>query len=404
MNWLVFAIRNVLRNRRRSLVTLAVAALGSAAILLSGGFAVLTYEKLEEASARDTGHFTLARTAYFERDEAAPLELGMDEYKELRRQLLTDPDVVAVLPRVQFTGLLSNGEKSAIMIGVGVDLSAELDAKGPFLTMQQGSAVADRSGAPGVLIAAGLARSLSVAPGDGLTLLASTSEGALNALDVEVRGVFSTGVPELDKRQIYTDIGTAQQLISSERASDLRVYLRDLDRVQLVMQRWAERLGDAYSFKGWREQAVFYQSVRDLYNRIFGTLGAIIVLIVLFVMANAIAMAVVERTREIGTLRALGTLPVQLTRMFALEGATLGAAGALLGAGIALGISFALRIIDLEMPPPPGRSSGYPLQVAIWPPLYACVVGVIAILSTVCAWAIARRSTRMSILEALGHV
>lgn len=405
MNWLMFAIRNVLRNRRRSLVTLAISALGAAAILLSGGFALFTYERLEEASARDTGHFTVARAEYFEREEDVPLELGIDDYAELGRQLRTDSDVTAVLPRVQFTGLLSNGEKSAIMIGVGIDLRAELDVKGPFLTMQQGSALEDEgSEAPRVLIGAGLARSLSASPGDGLTLLASTTEGALNALDVEVQGVFSTGIPELDKRQIYTDIATAQQLIASERVSDLRVYLRSLDRAPLAMQRWAQRLGDAYGFKGWREQAVFYRSVRDLYNRIFGALGAVIVLIVMFVIANAMAMAIIERTRESGALRALGALPEQLTRMFALEGATLGAAGALLGACIALGVSFALRILELEMPPPPGRSSGYPLQVAVWPPIYAYVVCAIAILSMACSWIIARRGARKSIVAALAHV
>jgi ABC-type lipoprotein release transport system permease subunit len=77
----------------------------------------------------------------------------------------------------------------------------------------------------------------------------------------------------------------------------------------------------------WVDQAVFYRSVRDLYNRIFGALGLIIGVIVVFVVANAMAMAVIERTREVGTLRALGTLPGQLVRSFALEGLLLGGVG-----------------------------------------------------------------------------
>jgi putative ABC transport system permease protein len=82
----------------------------------------------------------------------------------------------------------------------------------------------------------------------------------------------------------------------------------------------------------WRDQAFYYQAVRSLYDRIFGALGLIIAVIVVFVVANAMAMTIVERTREIGTLRALGTLPTQLMGSLALEGMVLGGVGALLGA------------------------------------------------------------------------
>ena len=95
----------------------------------------------------------------------------------------------------------------------------------------------------------------------------------------------------------------------------------------------------------WLDQAFFYHSVRGLYNRIFGALGLIIGVIVVFVVANAMAMAIIERTREIGTLRALGTLPAQLLRSLAMEGMVLGGVGACVGAAIALcGLAAALCV------------------------------------------------------------
>jgi hypothetical protein len=112
----------------------------------------------------------------------------------------------------------------------------------------------------------------------------------------------------------------------------------------------------------WEDQAVFYRSVRDLYNRIFGALGLIIGVIVVFVVGNAMAMAIIERTREVGTLRALGTLPGQLVRSFALEGLLLGGVGRA-GRPAGPGVTLALLVFPVQMPPPPGRSVGYPLQI-----------------------------------------
>ncbi|MBL8490598.1 MAG: ABC transporter permease, partial [Rhodocyclaceae bacterium] len=121
MKWLLFAWKNVLRNRRRSLTAMLITAVGSAAVLISSGFALYTYESLEEMTARDTGHVVLAHERHFEGDEDVPMQHGLDGAVALREQLAAMPGVKAVLPRVAFSGLISNGEKSAVFIGSGVD-------------------------------------------------------------------------------------------------------------------------------------------------------------------------------------------------------------------------------------------------------------------------------------------
>src|SRR5438309_10168180 len=97
--WLKFAWLNTLRNRRRSAVTVGIAALGAAAILLAGGFALFTYQALAQASARTTGHLIVAKPAQFEREEDTPLQHGLDDVASIRARLLADPDVRHVLPR-----------------------------------------------------------------------------------------------------------------------------------------------------------------------------------------------------------------------------------------------------------------------------------------------------------------
>jgi putative ABC transport system permease protein len=397
-----FAFYNTLRNRRRSLVTVTVAALGTAAILLAGGFAYSTYEGLAQAAARSSGHLIVGNPAHFTSEEDVPLQHGIENATQIQTTLLGDPQVRYVLPRVDFNGLISNGDKSTIMLAIGIDPDAEFAVKGPFLTVKEGEILQSGATEPEIFLGESLARSLKAKAGSSLTLMVSTTEGALNAMDVRVKGMVSTGIPDLDKRLVYTDIKTAQKLLNSTKVSSLGVFLSSMEATDAAQKRLSALL-PKMTVESWLEQAFFYKSVRDLYNRIFGALGAIISVIVVFVVANAMAMAIIERTREIGSLRAMGTLPGQLIRSFSFEGMFLGGAGALAGAVLALSVALLLTVFPVQMPPPPGRSTGYPLMVTIDAAMYASTILMMIILAMLSSAWIARRTLRQPIVNALAH-
>ena len=401
-HWFKFALQNTLRNRRRSAVTVSIAALGTAAILLAGGFALFTYESLAQAAARDTGHLVLGTPASFTSDEDVPLQHGLSHVDALRQQLLADPAVRQVLPKVVFSGLISNGDKSTVMMATGVDPDNEFAVKGPFLTVTAGSVLTSDSTEPEVMLGEALARSLKASPGSSLTLLASTTEGAMNAMDVRVKGTFTTGVPDMDKRAVFTSVALAQRLLVTDRVSSLGVFLDRMASTLPAQARVAVQ-NPTLEVQNWEQQAVFYQAVKGLYNRIFGALGIIIGVIVVFVVTNAMAMAIIERTREIGTLRALGTLPSQLLRTLGLEGMLLGGVGALVGAALSLGVSVLLYVVPVEMPPPPGRSVGYPLNIAIDPALYLLTLLAMVSLTMLASYAVARKTVHMPVVDALAH-
>jgi putative ABC transport system permease protein len=141
-------------------------------------------------------------------------------------------------------------------------------------------------------------------PGSSLTLLASTTEGALNAHGRAGQGrVSPPACPKSTSALVYTDVATAQKLLVTQRVSSLGVFL---DRMESTLPAQAAPGGEAHP--SWRcrpgRTRPFLPAVRNLYNRIFGALGMIIGVIVVFVVTNAMAMAIIERTREIGTLRA----------------------------------------------------------------------------------------------------
>lgn len=410
--WLSLACRNTMRNRRRSLVTVAIAAIGTAAALLGGGFALYTYQSLAQASARDTGHLVLAAPGQFDGNDNMPLEHGLAGRAELTRELLAHPRVTRVLPRLQFSGLVSNGDKSEIFLGTGVDARQEFLVKGPFMKLERGALLdagdaPGGSGAPrgpGIVLGKALARILNAHPGSSLTLMSTTTAGSLNAVDVTVTGIVSSGIADIDKRLAMVDLTTAQALLVSDKVSYLSVYLDDLEHSEAVGAAWRQHYAGKLEIRTWLEQAIFYQSVKGLYNRIFGFLGVIVLVIVLFAITNTLSMAVLERTREIGTLRAMGTTPGEVARLFTLEGLVLGGGGALLGMALAAGVAMALLVLGIQMPPPPGRTGGYPLVVVVSPAMYGAAAMAVTLLAAMASLFVSRKAANQSVVEALAHV
>jgi len=405
MRWIKHAWFNVLRNSRRSFLTVVVTAIATTALLLTGGFGLFTYESLEEMAARENGNVILSAPEYFTEEEDYPLQYGISGYEDISEYYNGQDDVKAVLPRIDFSGLASNGDKSTIFVGMGVS-AQEFQVKGPSLLMIDGktlSSYTQEDTDPKIMLAKGLSRNLKMEVGDYVTLMATTTDGALNAIDFEVSGIFTTGVPELDKRLVYTDLTTTQSLLDSNLISTLAIYLFDHSKTDTYMRDVSERQ-DRFSATPWTDRAFYYEKVKNLYNNIFLILGGIIAAMVFISISNTMNMCVVERTREIGTLAALGTYRNEIIRNFLLEGAILGVLGTLLGILTSGVITVFLLVVEITMPPPPGSSMDYPLYVNFSIPMAVITFFALTAICTLAAWSAAAKSTKKPIVEALTHV
>jgi|AntRauTorckE6833_2_1112554.scaffolds.fasta_scaffold18981_3 putative ABC transport system permease protein len=405
MKWLYLAWKNLGRNRRRTLATLLLTAVAVLGIMALSGFALYTYESLKEASMRKEGQVILSHPEYFQREENAPMELGLDRVQQLQQALQADPGIDTTLAQINFDGLVSNGEKSTIFMGQGVEPES-FRRQGPGVDLKQGRWLTPElspQALPEVLLGQRLAASLKVQPGDGLTLLGTTTDGVLNALDVSVRGIISTGIPELDARLLKVHLQSAQELLATDQVSQLGVYLQHPHQDESYYQ----KIRDQYPELGvtpWHERATFYQSVRNLYNRIFGVMGVILLVMVGFAIFNTASMSVMERTRELGTLAALGTRRREILGLFVQEALLIGLLGSLLGLLLAGGLSLGLYWVDVQMPPPPGQTEGYPLYI-YWSPWMAGITSLAVVLFAVLAAGLATlKGINKPIVEALNHV
>jgi putative ABC transport system permease protein len=255
------------------------------------------------------------------------------------------------------------------------------------------------------ILGIGLAKGLGATVGSGLTLMSTTRDGALNAVDVEVVGLQDQGLKELNDRTLTVSLATAVTLLDAGPArSRLSVVLKRPAEAGWEAARLQALAGEGLVAQPWFELAAFYRQVRLLYFAIFGFMGLVLALVVLLATANTLLMSVMERVREFGTLRALGLRPGQLVALLQLEGAVLGVLGSILGLTLTLLLRAGLNALHLQMPAPPGTSHGYDLRIFFVPGVYlASFLGLQAVIQ-VSALFPGLKAARLRITEALRHI
>ena len=201
--FLLLAFRNVFRNRRRTLMTLLMVGGGVAGLLLVGGFFAFMFWGLRESTIRNgLGHIQIFTAEHFRRDEVHVLGTGIENWQQVEQRVRSVEHVRGVAPRIEFYGMLSNGVKSSVFMGSAVDPQAER-AMGFSPRFNTGRDLStDSNGEVEALVGAGVAKSMNVKVGDGLTILAVTADGALNGIDVQIVGIVNTGIKDLDERYL----------------------------------------------------------------------------------------------------------------------------------------------------------------------------------------------------------
>jgi putative ABC transport system permease protein len=398
------ALRNIFRNRRRSAITLAVIVFGAVGLILFGGYKAVTFRGLRESTIRGRlGHLQVFGAGH-EKGSQKPLEHALENVAVIRAAIENDPRVESTAAQITLMGLISNGDKSETFVATAVEPAKDRNMRGQRLV--EGTLLPDHE-PDAVLLGKGLAASMNAKPGDYLTLMSPTVTGSLNAMDVRVAGIIQTGVKELDERAVKMPIAGAQGLLQTTKVERLLVFLRETettaavrkDLEQLFVQRkWGLEM------KSWSELASFYHQVVLLYNGIFGFLGLILFGVVIFSVANTIVMSILERTREIGTLMAIGTTRGRIWRMFFLEGLMTGLLGGLLGLAAGALLATIINHGNVMLPPPPGYTVGYRLQILLQPPVLTAAFLIAVVTSTLSSILPALKASRLKIVDALGHI
>jgi putative ABC transport system permease protein len=229
----------------------------------------------------------------------------------------------------------------------------------------------------------------------------------LNGIDVQIVGVVNTGFKEMDDRYLRITLPSAQRLLQSDRVTNLVVGLDKTESTDEVAASLAPRLRglpQQLVLKKWIDLAAYYKQVRSLFSTIFVFLGVIVFFMVLMSSVNTLLMTMFERTREIGTMLAMGTPRSWIMALFVLEATLLGVLGAIAGVVGGNFLGFLINNAGIHLPPPPGTNVPMSFRVLFVPSLMVGSSILVIISLALAAILPAIRASRLQIAEALAHV
>ncbi len=414
LTWTKLAIRNLFRNWRRSLFTIIAIGLGFVAVNALGGFTAYVFSGLQDSYiyGEGNGHLTIFKAGFLDKGKLDPLKylINEQEVKAIRQILSTHPEIVLATPQLQISGMLSNGQVSSIFIAAGrvpsavaaiADHAKKASSK---VRLFDGKALSDEL-VYGIGVSHGLAKQLNLTLGSTAVAMAPTVSGQINALDAQLLQLIDAPTEALEDKLAAVPLKFAQQLYDTRSVDRLTVLLQGIEQSVALQGQLAAQFkaaGMQLEVKTWNELSPFYTKVRKMFDVIFLITFLIVFMIVVMSVVNTVGMAVIERTREIGTLRALGVKRRGIIGLFALESLLLAGFGSLFGAALMLAIIYLIRLLQPGWIPPQ-ITREVPLDIyLVWQYWLYCVL-LLLLLSLFSAILPARKAARMEITNALGY-
>lgn len=463
MNLMSLAWRNIFRNRRRSALTLGTIGVAATATLLLGGYLAATVRALETDTVREVGHLQVMPEGSLDFGRGQPARYALHDPASLIARITQDatlaPMVAVVTPMLRFSGVAGRFESGASsnFAGIGWDPAMRLkllewDGNGLRLPPAASFLRADQP--QGGVIGAGLAQLLglchvlqvrdcksppaavhadaaplsaelvalaaqSSSPQQAaestpvIELLAASAGGAPNVLRLQVLRAERLGAREADAMHVAVPLPLAQRLVFGAHAPAATAVVVQLHRTaDLAAAR--ERLqtlvhdavpGQALEVLDYHQVQPQFGQVIRMFGALFGFVAVLMIVVTLFSVSNTIHMAVAERTREIGTLRAIGWLQRRVRSLFVTEAALLGVLGSLIGLGVAAALGHWVINTGWLTWTPPGRSTPVPIGVDLLghPALIPGALLLFMALACASAWWPARRAASLPVVEALRH-
>lgn len=367
------ALRNVLRNRRRTLITLSALLIGVGVMVsVRGVLNGLQVGLVENVVNGQTGALQVHKKDYLKNVLASPLTLDMDA-KLVAERIGKVAGVKAIAPRINFGGMVNVGEETLFLMVQAVDPKAELAvcplrgqnindggkftgsvagvapvADAMVLTVELQTALGNQqaAGQPAKDTEAGNQPAVQAA------LLAPDKDGALSGENVTLTGTLQLNSPG-ERKVGLARIDVAQRLLKMEgRVTEYVVAVDDLSEIPAVKARLEEALGPEYEVHSWEDIAKFVVDVRARQNVILQVIASIFMLLMLLGVANTMLMSVLDRTREIGTMLALGVRRGRIVALFLMEATLIGALGGVVGGVAGKALTTVLNVVGITVKVP----------------------------------------------------
>jgi putative ABC transport system permease protein len=410
-NLFKIALRNLLRYKRRTLLTASLITIGVVFVLVfmsvSGSFKNMMIGQITDSML---GHVQVHRKGYVASIDNLPLNLNLKAgaVARLEKILDTQPEIVAYSPRIKFGGMFSNFAETTNIRLNGVIPEKEF-ATTPLLPSRiiDGEKEIKRGE---ILIPELLAKGMKVKVGDVVVIVATNKDGSVNGKQFKVGGILQS-VTGPGGRDGYIHFDDAVEVLRMENpeVSEFAIRLKDFGKLgkfsdkleSLLAKELNQQDKPIFELHTWEKLSPFYNIARMIDVMTF-FIKLMLIAIVLISIMNVMIMAVYERIREIGTIAAIGTLPGKILSMFVIEGFCLGIVGAVIGDVVGIALVFIINMSRITFNF--GQQKGLLLQAHVNGADILFISVTVIIVSVIASLQPAYKASRMEPIEALRHV
>jgi len=345
------AFRNVLRQKRRTILTMLTMFGGFTLAAVSIGWSDGTYSYIIDTFTRNQlGHLQIHKGDYLDRPS---IYKYIESYEKIGSMLEGIDWVEAWAPRLYAPGIASVEDKSTGVRIMGIDPLLEETATGMRKKLIEGR-LFHTTGENEALLGSGLARILKASVGEKIVLVSQAADGSIANGIFTIAGKIETGDQLTDRMTLYIPLLKAQELlVLGGRAHEIIVIARDIGKVYQLQSEITKRIGDQrFKIEPWQLFASsFYRAMKADQRGMWISLLVIIIIVAVGVL-NTVLMSVLERTREYGLLKALGSSPAGIIRLVIYEVNIMAAGSIIIGAFLSILINYVLSIHGVSYPEP----------------------------------------------------
>jgi len=406
-----FAVRNVGRNRRRSLLAVISVTLSIMLIVfLQGMIGGFLDNLVHNYTKNETGHIRIATKEFEERAKFFPVTDNISNPNEIIKLIKQDENIQkyikSISQRIVFGVLLSHdgNNKQAIAYAGDPEQEKELLMLNKSL-LPGGRYIQNEDEA---IVGKKLAEDLNYRIGDEIPVMTRGSDYALHLKKFKIVGLFETGLSMYDEMIFQLPLAGAQELLRMlGQAQQIVIMLKNYHNSDVIAQMITEKLSDYdVQVSPWTKIGVYANYVK-MANSIYNWIYIVIAFLGAFIIANIMMMVVLERRKEIGIIKSMGFTNGQVLTMFMNEGMLLGFVGSVVGSLIGLGIVTILHFHGIDFSGMM-ESINFPMSNVIYLRLNLLSI-VIAILlgtvtSTIVSFFPSRRAEKMKIVDSLKSV
>lgn len=352
MTWWI-PLRSLLRNRRRTALSIAVIALGTAISLFVFGFLEDAKYQIQATTVNEYGNLQIASPQLWN-DTADGYEYLISPETEAQVLALLDQhvNIAGRTTQLQFPGLIAAGNQTQV-----VRLTAQVPGND---TLNIDNFIVEGrplqpSDVASVLMGRSLANRLGLKVDDVVTLTLTTVNGSYNATPLRIVGIYRFTSEQVELQSLFLPQSFAQILLNTPSVDRIIVNLTSIeatDSSATAIQSQLDAAGLALEVQVWYELSPFYQQLAGFFDLLFGFLTLAIFILVFFIILQVLTLAFLERTREIGTIRALGTTQGQILRQLLLESVWLALLGSLTGVVVGLLFGTGFNALAIQWQPP----------------------------------------------------